>query len=63
MYTEEYYVRKEILLNKIKDIKCYLEELEEDLKDKDQDVINREYNTLALCDYLNKIKELSEVIA
>jgi hypothetical protein len=62
MYSEIYYVRKEILLNKIEDIELNLSELKKNLKDKDQDIINNEYNTLTLCDYLNHIKELSEVI-
>jgi len=55
-----YYVRKEILLSKIDDIKYYLNQLEEDLREKDQDTINDEYDTLILCDNLNEIKRLTE---
>jgi hypothetical protein len=60
---DEYYVDKKILLKKIEDIEHYLSQLKEDLEEKDQDIINKKYNTLSLCDYLNKIKDLSEVIS
>ena len=60
MFPNEYYVDKNLLLSKISDIKHYLDKLEEDLRQKDQDKINEEYDTLILCDNLNEIKRLAE---